>query len=117
MQFDDVVLGRRSICGFKPDPVPKALTREVIELAVRTPSSLNTHLGVSMWSRGLGRVVNSQGIMESPVVREHAARPDDQVVMISIAMAGRTRPSRRKPWCRRASRSTRRGCLWGLRSR
>jgi hypothetical protein len=24
--------------------------------------------------------------MESPVVREHAARPDDQVVMISIAM-------------------------------
>jgi hypothetical protein len=24
------------------------------------------------WSRGLGAVINSQGIMQSPVVREHA---------------------------------------------
>ena len=42
MQFDDVVLGRRSIRGYKPDPVPKALIREVIEIAMRAPSSLNT---------------------------------------------------------------------------
>jgi len=38
------------------------------------------------WSRGLGCVINSQGIMQSPVVREHAQIPDDQVIMICIAM-------------------------------
>jgi nitroreductase len=195
MQFDDVVLGRRSIRGFKPDAVPKAVLREVIELAMRAPSSYNTQpwsfyvvagealdriragntertlagvapsrefrvhgeyagdhrdrqIGVAKqlfgamgiergdtdrrqdwvmrgfrqfdapvsvvvtydraihggdigpfdcgavvnaivnaaWSRGLGCVINSQGIMQSPVVREHAAIPDDQVIMICVAM-------------------------------
>ena len=38
------------------------------------------------WSRGLGCVINSQGIMQSPVVREHAQIPDDQVIMICVAM-------------------------------
>src|ERR1700722_20878827 len=42
LTFDEVVLGRRSIRGYKPDPVPKALIREVIEIAMRAPSSLNT---------------------------------------------------------------------------
>lgn len=42
MQFDEVVLGRRSIRGFKKTPVPKALIKEVIGLAIRAPSSLNT---------------------------------------------------------------------------
>jgi hypothetical protein len=40
--FDDVVLGRRSIRGYKRDPVPKALIKEIIEIAMRAPSSLNT---------------------------------------------------------------------------
>jgi nitroreductase len=193
--FDDVVLGRRSIRGYKPDPVPKALIREVIEMAMRAPSSLNTQpwnfyvvagepldriragnternlagvpssrefrshgeyagahrerqieiakqlfaaMGIerhdqearkdwvlrgfrqfdapvsvvvtydrsihggdiapfdcgavanalvnAAWSRGLGCVINSQGIMQSPVVREHAGIPEDQVIMICIAM-------------------------------
>lgn len=35
-------MGRRSIRGFKPDPVPKALIKEVMEMAMRAPSSLNT---------------------------------------------------------------------------
>ncbi len=195
MQFDEVVLGRRSIRGFKPDPVPKALIREVLSLAMRAPSSLNTQpwsfyvvagepldriragnternlagvpdsrefrtqgayegvhrerqieiakqlfaaMGIerenkekrtdwvlrgfrqfdapvsvvvtydrsihggdiapfdcgavanalvnAAWSRGLGCVINSQGIMQSPVVREHAGIPDDQVIMICVAM-------------------------------
>ena len=195
MEYDEVVLGRRSIRGYKPDPVPKALIEEVIELAMRAPSSLNTqpwHLYVvtgepldrirqgnternlsgvpdsrefrghgaykgehrerqkaiagqlfeamgiawedkakrqdwvlrgfrqfdapvsvvvtydrsihggdiapfdcgaitnalvnAAWSRGLGCVINSQGIMQSPVVREHASIPDDQVIMICVAM-------------------------------
>ena len=38
------------------------------------------------WSRGLGTVINSQGIMQSPVVREHAGIADDQVIMKSIAL-------------------------------
>ena len=42
MQFDDVVLGRRSIRGYKRDPAPGALIREVIAMAMRAPSSLNT---------------------------------------------------------------------------
>ena len=42
MQFDDVILGRRSIRGYKPDPVPRALIEEIIGLAMRAPSSMNT---------------------------------------------------------------------------
>jgi len=195
MQYDDVILGRRSIRGYKPDPVPRALIEEIIHLAMRAPSSMNTQpwnfhvisgeplsriragnvernlagvphsrefrtgqafagkhrdrqVGVAKqlfgamgierddkegrqdwvlrgfrqfdapvcviitydrelrdsddtafdcgavatalvnaaWSRGLGAVINSQGIMQSPVVREHAAIPDDQVIMKSIAL-------------------------------
>ncbi|MDO9337359.1 MAG: nitroreductase [Caulobacter sp.] len=195
MTFDDVVLGRRSIRGYKQQAVPKAVIKEIIELAMRAPSSLNTQpwnfyvlagepldriragnternlagvphsrefrthgeyggahrerqigiakqlfaaMGIARedkearldwvlrgfrqfdapvsvvvtydrsihgsdigpfdcgavanalvnaaWSRGLGCVINSQGIMQSPVVREHAAIPDDQVIMICIAM-------------------------------
>jgi nitroreductase len=195
MQFDDVILGRRSIRGYKPDPVPKALIAEIIGLAMRAPSSMNTQpwnfyvisgepldriragntermvagipqsrefrtgqafagkhrdrqVGVAKqlfsamgierdnkdkrqdwvlrgfrqfdapvcviitydrvldgsddtpfdcgavatalvnaaWSRGLGAVINSQGIMQSPVVREHAGIADDQVIMKSIAL-------------------------------
>ena len=195
MEFDDVILGRRSIRGYKPDPVPRALIEEIIGLAMRAPSSMNTQpwnfyivtgeplarirkgntermaagvpqsrefrtgqpfasqhrerqIGVAKqlfaamgiarddqamrqdwvmrgfrqfdapvciiitydrgldgsddtpfdcgavstalvnaaWSRGLGCVVNSQGIMQSPVVREHAGIPDDQVIMICVAM-------------------------------
>ena len=38
------------------------------------------------WSRGLGCVINSQGIMQSPVVREEAGIPDDQVIMMAAAL-------------------------------
>ena len=211
--YDDVVNGRRSIRGFKPDPVPRALIEEILALAMRTPSSLNTqpwnftvltgepldrirqgnternlagvphsrefrlgeeYAGVhrerqieiakqlfgamdiaredkakrhdwvlrgfrqfdapvsivvtydrvllgsdiapfdcgavttalvnAAWSRGLGCVINSQGIMQSPVVREHAGIPDDQVIQTCVAMGwpDETFPanavvSRRKP--------------------
>ena len=195
MEFDDVIRGRRSIRGYLNKPVPKALVREVLELAMRAPTSLNTQpwnfyvvagavldriragnvernlagvphsrefrlgpgyegahrerqIGVAKqlfaamgiaredkaarddwvlrgfrqfdapvsivitydrsihgsdiapfdcggvvncivntaWSRGLGCVINSQGIMQSPVVREHAGIADDQVIMKSIAL-------------------------------
>jgi len=195
MEYDDVVMGRRSIRGYLPKAVPKALIKEVMELAIRAPSSLNTQpwnfhvvagepldriragntertlsgvadsrefrghgayegphrerqieiaiqlfgaMGIerddkekrqdwvlrgfrqfdapvsivvtydrsihggdigpfdcgavtnalvnAAWSRGLGCVINSQGIMQSPVVREHAGIPDDEVIMICVAM-------------------------------
>ena len=38
------------------------------------------------WSRGLGCVINSQGIMQSPVVRAEARLPDDQVIQTCVAM-------------------------------
>lgn len=195
LTYDEVVLGRRSIRGFKREPVPKAVIRDVIAMAMRAPSSLNTQpwnfyvvsgepldriragnternlagvpdsrefrghggyegahrerqieiakqlfgaMGIARedkpsrqdwvlrgfrqfdapvsvvvtydrsihggdiapfdcgavtnalvnaaWSRGLGCVINSQGIMQSPVVREHAGISDDQVIMICVAM-------------------------------
>ena len=195
MEFDDVIMGRRSIRGYLDKPVPRELIEEVLALAIRAPSSMNTQpwhfhvitgeplariragnterilagepdsrefrkgvafagvhrdrqIGVAKqlfsamgiarddpaarqdwvlrgfrqfdapvcvivtydracdgsddspfdcgavstalvnaaWSRGLGCVINSQGIMQSPVVREHAGIPDDQVIMKSIAL-------------------------------
>jgi nitroreductase len=41
---------------------------------------------LAAWERGLGCVINGQGIMQSGVVREHAGIPDDQNIMICIAM-------------------------------
>ncbi|OYX45907.1 MAG: nitroreductase [Alphaproteobacteria bacterium 32-64-14] len=195
MQYDEVVFGRRSIRGYKRDPVPREVIEEVLALAMRAPTSMNTQpwhfyvitgepldriragnternlagiphsrefrigqpfagkhrerqIGVAKqlfsamgiarddkdarqdwvmrgfrqfdapvcviitydrdldgsddtpfdcgglanalvnaaWSRGLGTVINSQGIMQSPVVREHANIPADQVIMKSIAL-------------------------------
>lgn len=193
--YDEVVTGRRSIRGYLDKPVPRALIEEILALAVRTPTSMNTQpwhfhiitgepldrirmgnterilagepdsrefrrgnpfagvhrdrqvgvakqlftaMGIARddpaarqdwvlrgfrqfdapvcvivtydrdlsgsddtafdcgavttalvnaaWSRGLGCVINSQGIMQSPVVREHAAIPDDQVIMKAVAL-------------------------------
>lgn len=195
MNYEDVVLGRRSIRAFQQRPVPREVIEDVIALAIRAPSSMNTqpwHLHVlagepldrvradntelmlsgvppakdsrdvgpyegehrrrqieiavqlfqamgierddkdkrqdwvlrgfrqfdapvsivvtydrvlregdiaqfdcgalvnglvnAAWSRGLGCVVNSQGIMHSSVVRKHAGISEDQVIMICVAM-------------------------------
>ena len=43
-------------------------------------------LVLAAWARGLGAVINGQGIMQSPVVREHAQIPDDQVIMTCVAL-------------------------------
>jgi nitroreductase len=195
MNFDDVVLGRRSIRGYKAKPVPMKLIKEILAIAMRAPSSMNTQpwnfyvitgapldrirqgnternlagvphsrefrigdpfegvhrerqvgvakqlfsaMGIARddkeqrqdwvlrgfrqfdapvcvivtydrvlaahddtafdcgavttafvnaaWSRGLGAVINSQGIMQSPVVRECAGIAADQVIMKAIAL-------------------------------
>jgi nitroreductase len=43
-------------------------------------------LVLAAWSKGLGAVINGQGIMQSPVVREHAQIPDDQVILTCVAL-------------------------------
>jgi nitroreductase len=43
-------------------------------------------LVLAAWSKGLGSVINGQGIMQSQVVREHANIPEDQVIMTCVAM-------------------------------
>jgi nitroreductase len=48
--------------------------------------AVTTALVNAAWSRGLGAVINSQGIMQSPVVREHAQIAEDQVIMKAVAL-------------------------------
>jgi len=43
-------------------------------------------LVLAAWSRGLGAVINGQGIMQSPVVREIANIPEDQVILTCVAL-------------------------------
>jgi len=42
MDVIEAIRARKSIRGFKPDPVPKEVLREVLDVAARSPSSLNT---------------------------------------------------------------------------
>ncbi|MDH4144552.1 MAG: nitroreductase [Acidimicrobiia bacterium] len=194
MEFADVVRERRSIRGYKPDPVPKELIRELVEIASGAPSSMNTQpwhfhvvagepleairrentelmmagaplrreirlhgkyegvhrdrqveiayqlfdamgirddrpmrqdwmmrgfrqfdapvsivvtidrsleestvayldagaavhaLVLAAWERGLGTVINGQGISQSPVVRAHSNIPEDEIIVTCVAM-------------------------------
>jgi len=42
MDLIEAVQSRRSIRGFKPDPVPKEVLSEILEIASRAPSAMNT---------------------------------------------------------------------------
>ncbi|PRY99587.1 nitroreductase [Jezberella montanilacus] len=48
--------------------------------------ALSHAIVLAAWERGLGTVINGQGIMQSSVVHEHAGIPDDQSIMTCIAM-------------------------------
>lgn len=43
-------------------------------------------LVLAAWERGLGTVINGQGISQSPVVREHANIPEDEIIVTCVAM-------------------------------
>jgi len=43
-------------------------------------------LVLAAWAKGLGAVINGQGIMQSPVVREVVQIPDDQVILTCVAL-------------------------------
>lgn len=42
MDIIEAIRLRKSIRGYKPDPVPKEILREIMDIAIRTPSTLNT---------------------------------------------------------------------------
>src|ERR1700710_2315571 len=42
MDFDALVNTRRSVRGFKAEPVPRAVIEDVLAVAKRAPSSMNT---------------------------------------------------------------------------
>lgn len=48
--------------------------------------SLAYGIVLAAWDKGLGCVINGQGIMQSDVVHENAGIPDDEAIMICIAM-------------------------------
>ncbi len=41
---------------------------------------------LAAWDRGLGSVINGQGIMRSDIVREVAKIPEDEVIMTCVAI-------------------------------
>jgi nitroreductase len=82
MRFDDVILGRRSIRGYKPDPVPRALIEEIIGLAMRAPSSMNTQ----PW--------NFYIITGEPLDRIRAGNTERMVAGVPQSREFRSRPRR-----------------------
>lgn len=42
MNLMEAILGRKSIRGYKPDPVPRPVISEILETAVKSPSAMNT---------------------------------------------------------------------------
>ena len=71
-------------------PVSLVLTYDSdLEPAAVTQFSLGAlayGIVLAAWERGLGCVVNGQGIMQSSVVHEHANIPESESIMICIAM-------------------------------
>jgi len=42
MDIIDAIRSRKSIRGYKPDPVPREILKAILDIAIRTPSTLNT---------------------------------------------------------------------------
>jgi len=78
--------------GFRQFDAPVSLVLtypKFLEPAAITQFSLGSlayGIVLAAWERGIGCVINGQGIMQSAVVHEHAGIPDDEAIMICIAM-------------------------------
>ncbi len=78
--------------GFRQFDAPVSIvvtfdaTLEENDIAIFDCGAVTNCLVNCAWSRGLGAVINGQGIAQSPVVREHAQIPDNQVIMSCVAM-------------------------------
>ena len=55
-------------------------------LRIAAPRQKQRFLVLAAWDRGLGAVINGQGIMQSPVVREAAQIPEDEVILTCVAL-------------------------------
>ncbi len=42
MELTEAIKSRKSIRGYQPTPVPKEILAEILEVATRAPSSLNS---------------------------------------------------------------------------
>jgi nitroreductase len=42
MNIVEAIRSRKSVRGYKPDPVPREVLKEVLEIAIRSPSTMNT---------------------------------------------------------------------------
>lgn len=42
MDVVEAIRARKSIRGYKPDPVPREILREIVDISLRTPSGMNT---------------------------------------------------------------------------
>ena len=86
MRQDWVLRGYRQFDA----PVSLVLTYDrVLDPGMTAPfdlGALSYGICLAAWSRGLGTVVNGQGITRSDIVREVAAIPEDEVIMTCIAM-------------------------------
>ena len=80
MDILEAIQSRKSIRGFKPDPVPEEILREIIEIGTRAPSGLNTQ----PWEIAVvtGKVLDniSNGnveklVSEAPSTREIPSKP------------------------------------------
>ncbi len=69
MLFEDVIRQRRSVRAFRPDPVPLALVRELLETAARSPSGTN----IQPW-----KVYVAAGEVRDRLAREVLAHRDTQ---------------------------------------
>ena len=76
MTFDEVVNGRRSIRGYLDKPVPRDLIEEVLALAMRSPSSMNTQPTISTSSPASRSTGSARAIpsVSSPARRTAAIR-------------------------------------------
>ena len=78
--------------GFRQFDAPVSIVvcfdRSLLEntIAHFDTGALTYGLVLAAWSKGLGSVINGQGIMQSPVVREVAGIPDDQIILTCVAL-------------------------------
>lgn len=78
--------------GFRQFDAPVSIVvcfdRDLIgnSIAMFDCGALTYGIALAARAKGLGTVINGQGIMQSPVVREIAAIPDDQVILTCIAL-------------------------------
>jgi nitroreductase len=74
------VVGRKSVRGFKADPVPLTMIRRILDEAARAPSGTNTqpwrvHIAIGASRERLSNAV-TEAAMTSPQVHEYRYSPD-----------------------------------------